>query len=73
MTKKTQNKYSTVSLPTPLVEEIKKNIEGTGMHSASAYVTYILRQILSSPKDQEVIDKKTAEDIKTRMKSLGYL
>jgi len=68
-----KNKYGTVSLPMPLIEEVKKNIEGTGIHSVSAYVSFILRQIMSSPNDQRVLDKKTEEQIRNRLKSLGYL
>jgi hypothetical protein len=69
-----RGKYGTVSLPTPLIDKVKENIEGTGIHSVSAYVSFILRQILSEPSgDNEVLDKKTEEQIKGRLKSLGYL
>ena len=70
---KQKNKYSTVSLPMPLIEEVKRNIGGTGIHSVSEYVTFILRQIFSSPDRGQVLDKKTEEEIKNRLKSLGYL
>jgi len=73
-----KRKYGTISLPMPLIEEVKKNIEGTGIHSVSAYVTFILRQILSSPRSSEkhpgdVLDRKSEDEIKQRLKSLGYL
>ncbi len=75
--KKYKTKYGTVSLPMPLIELIKKNIEGTGMQSVSAYVTFILRQIFSSPKQEgnqdEILDKKQEEEIKQRLQHLGYL
>ena len=48
MTKK--RVYGTISLPTPLIDSVRKKIEGTGIHSVSAYVCFILRQILSSPE-----------------------
>ncbi len=69
---KKKSKFTTVSLPTPLVEAIKQNIEGTGIHSASAYVTFILRQILSGP-NEGILDKKVENEIKNRLKRLGYL
>jgi len=76
---KSENKsagYGTVSLPLPLIEKIKKKIEGTGMNSVSAYVSFILRQILSStensPLSPELIDKKTEEELRNRLKNLGY-
>ena len=70
---KQRNKYGTVSLPMPLIEEVRRNIEGTGVHSVSEYVTFILRQIFSSPDRGQVLDKKTEEEIKNRLKNLGYL
>jgi hypothetical protein len=73
--KRDENKveYGTVSLPMPLINKIKKRIEGTGMNSVSAYVAFILRQILSSSESKEVLSKKDEEEIKRRLKSLGYL
>jgi len=70
-----KNKYGTVSLPMPLIDEVKRNIEGTGINSVSAYVTFILRQILSNPTSTQIdiMNQKTEEDIKARLRSLGYL
>lgn len=70
-----KSRYGTVSLPTPLIEAVKENIQGTGVNSVSAYVTFILRQIFSSPErnKKEVLDKKTEGEIKERLKNLGYL
>lgn len=69
--KKTRE-YGTVSLPMPLIDKIKENIEGTGIHSVSAYIAFILRQIFSEP-NKGILDKKTEEEIKARLESLGYL
>lgn len=67
-------KYGTISLPLPLIEKIKKRIAGTGMNSVSAYVAFILRQILSSPyQDSEnVLNRDEEGEIRRRLKSLGY-
>ena len=70
---KDERKYGTISLPLPLINSVKEKIEGTGIHSVSAYVAFILRQILSSSKAGEVLDKEDEEDLKNRLKSLGYL
>ncbi|HEC92640.1 MAG TPA: CopG family transcriptional regulator, partial [Candidatus Atribacteria bacterium] len=52
--KKTDDKkYTTISIPTPLAEKIKKRIEGTGFHSLSSYVTYVLREVLSGMEEEE--------------------
>ena len=63
-----KGKFSTISLPTQLIEKVKEKIKGTGIHSPSAYVTFILREILSSEGIEE--EKGT---IKQRLKNLGYL
>lgn len=71
-----KSKFSTISLPTQLVDKIKEKIKGTGMHSPSAYVTFILRQLLSeSPenKEREGFSKQEEEAIRKRLKALGYL
>ena len=66
-------KYGTVSLPLPLIKKIKKRIEGTGMPSVSAYVAFVLRQILSSPDEKgETMTKEKEKEIRRRLKSLGY-
>ena len=66
--KNNKSKFSTISLPTQLVKKIKEKIKGTGIHSPSAYVTFILREILAE-------NSKTKEEttIKQRLKNLGYL
>ena len=73
--RKDENKveYGTISLPMPLINKIKKRIEGTGMNSISAYVAFVLRQIFSSSESKEVLSKEDEEEIKRRLKSLGYL
>jgi len=64
--------YGTISLPMPLIEKVKKRIEGTGMNSVSAYVAFVLRQILSYPFKGKLLDREEEEEIKRRLKSLGY-
>ena len=70
-----KREYGTISLPLPLINSVKEKIKGTGIHSVSAYVCFILRQILSSQKveDTNPLDKKTEEEIKNRLKKLGYI
>ena len=67
-----ERKYGTISLPVQLIEMVKKKIEGTGIHSVSAYVAFILRQILSEPEREGILDENTEKKIKERLKSLGY-
>lgn len=72
--KAVKTEYGTISLALPLIEKIKQRIEGTGMASVSAYVSFILRQVLSSqtPDTKDFINKKEEKEIKNRLKNLGY-
>ena len=69
-----KREYGTVSLSLPLINSVKEKIKGTGIHSVSAYICFILRQILSSPEESDSpLDRKTEEEIKGRLKKLGYI
>lgn len=71
-----EGKYTTVSIPTPLAENIKRRIEGTGFNSISSYVTYVLRQVISSMDEEEKkepMSKEDEEEVKRRLKALGYI
>ena len=83
MEKKKAN-YTTVSIPGPLAEKIRRRMEGTGFNSISSYVTYILRQVLSSMERDErkpgnpghgndVFTEKEENIVKERLRALGYL
>ena len=69
--------YTTVSIPKPLVEKIKERMKGTGFSSVSSYVTYVLRQILSSIEEEErskqAFTKEEEETVKQRLRDLGYI
>ncbi|RLF26858.1 MAG: CopG family transcriptional regulator [Thermoplasmata archaeon] len=77
MKKETDDKkYTTISIPTPLAEKIKKRIEGTGFTSLSSYVTYVLREVLSGIEEEEreeAFSKEDEEKVKERLRALGYL
>ena len=69
--------YSTVSLPKPLIEKIKERMKGTGFPSVSSYVTYVLRQVISSIEEEEkskqAFSKEDEEKVKQRLRDLGYI
>jgi len=78
MSKKAEKvrKFTTISIPVPLYEKIKRMIEGTGFTSVSDYVTFILREILASIEEElkdKAFSKEDEERIKRRLKALGYL
>jgi len=73
---KNEKKYTTISIPTPLAEKIKRRIEGTGFHSLSSYVTYVLREVISGMEEdegEEAFTKEDEEKVKDRLRALGYL
>ncbi|RLG50341.1 MAG: hypothetical protein DRN99_09880 [Thermoproteota archaeon] len=71
-----RRKYTTVSIPTTLHARIKRLIEGTGFKSVSDYVTYVLREVVAMHEEErasEPFTKEDLENIKRRLKALGYL
>ena len=72
---KDEKKYTTISIPTPLAEKIKKRIIGTGFNSLSSYVTYVLREVISGIEEEteEAFSKEDEEKVKERLRALGYL
>ena len=72
---KEDKKFTTISIPTPLAEKIKKRIKGTGFTSLSSYVTYVLREIISGTTEEkeEAFTKEDEEKVRERLRALGYL
>ena len=69
-------KYTTVSIPRSLYNRIKRLVEETGFKSVSDYVTYVLREVVAmheSEKYEEPFSEKDLEEIKKRLKALGYI
>ena len=69
-----KRRYTTISIPVPLYEKVKKMIEGTGFSSVSDYVTYVLRELVASYEEERLdFTKEDEERIKRRLRALGYL
>ena len=73
--KKDEKKFTTISIPTPLAEKIKKRIKGTGFTSLSSYATYVLREVIAGTEEEseEAFSKEDEEKVKERLRALGYL
>jgi len=56
--------YTTVSIPKLLADKVKERMKGTGFSSVSSYVTYVLRQVLSSIEQ----DKRAKQAFKKKRK-----
>ena len=69
-----RRRYTTISIPVPLYEKVKKMIEGTGFSSVSDYVTYVLRELVASYEESKLdFTREDEERIKRRLRALGYL
>ena len=69
--------YTTVSIPKLLADKVKKRMKGTGFSSVSSYVTYVLRQVLSSieqdKRAKQAFTKEEEDRVKQRLRDLGYI
>lgn len=74
-----KTKYTTISIPVTLAKKIEERIDGTGFNSITSFVVFVLRQLISSAyheeseKPKEPFTKKDEEEIKKRLKALGYV
>lgn len=64
-------KYTTVSIPKPLDDKLRKLIKNTGFSSTSSFVIYILRELLIEGDGKPLMAEQ--EKIKRRLHKLGYL
>lgn len=58
-----------ISIPEELFKRIESKIEGTEFGSVSAYIVYVIQQVLG----ENSLDKEQQENVKERLKDLGYL
>jgi len=73
---RSSGKYTTVSIPKTLYNRIKRLIRNTGFKSVSDYVTYVLREVVAmheAESYEEPFTKEDLEEIKRRLRSLGYI
>ena len=67
-----------ILIPRDLADKLSKRAKNKGFASLSNYVTYVLRQVLSSIEtDEKKQDKSFAKEgekeVKQRLRQLGYL
>ncbi|MBU0963436.1 CopG family transcriptional regulator [Patescibacteria group bacterium] len=71
---KNEKRYTTISIPVQLNEKLKEKISGTGFHSVSSYVIYVLRQLVSSSyEEKKGFTKEDEKRVRDRLKNLDYL
>ncbi|MEM3839294.1 MAG: ribbon-helix-helix domain-containing protein [Candidatus Micrarchaeaceae archaeon] len=62
-------KYTTITIPQPLFDKIKRKIKSTGFSSVSDYATYILRETLAELESGKGSGKS---GVMEKLKALGY-
>ncbi len=64
----------TIKIPRPLYDSLSEILEGSGFHSVTEFVVYVLRDLLSSRsiKKEPSLSSSEIEIIRKRLKSLGY-
>ena len=68
-----RRKYTTVTIPTPLFDNIKRKISTTGFSSVSDYVTFVLRETVADLVIEKSGKKKQESAIIDKLKALGYM
>jgi len=64
----------TIKIPRPLYEKLLVILEGSGYNSVTDFVVYVLRDLVaSSARAEKKVTEKELEEIKQRLKNLGYL
>ncbi len=65
----------TIKIPRPLYDSINDIIEGSGFHSVTEFIVYVIRDLLSSRStpQEPSLSKTEIEMVRKRLKSLGYL
>ncbi|MDI6826379.1 MAG: CopG family transcriptional regulator [Candidatus Aenigmarchaeota archaeon] len=73
--RKKRSKFTPISIPTPLFDNIREMIEGTGFPSVSSFATYILREVIISleGKKKKVLTEGEKKKMEKRLRILGYL
>ena len=65
---------TSISIPKQLADKIKERIKGTPFNTVSSYMTFIMRLILLEKKDgDEAFTKKDEENVKSKLRELGYI
>jgi len=64
-----------VFLPAELFIQIDKRAKSTGFSSVDEYITFIIEEVLREENEEEKVSfsKEEEEEIKKRLKGLGYL
>ncbi|MBM3976328.1 MAG: CopG family transcriptional regulator [Planctomycetes bacterium] len=64
----------TVKIPRPLYRKIQQVIDGSGFNSPTDFIVYVLRDVIGEAEEQKhEFTQDEIEDVKRKLKNLGYL
>ena len=67
-----QKKVKAVNLPADLYGRIDERARSTGFGSVEEYVTFVMEEVLKEDDQQPAFSKEDEEEVKKRLKALGY-
>jgi len=62
-----------VLLPAELYSQVLERVEATDFGSVDEYITFVLEEVLKEGGKEEAFSKEEEEEVKKRLKALGYL
>ena len=66
----------TVKIPRPLYRKIQHVVDGSGFNSPTDFIVYVLRDVMGEAEvdhGKTEFSKDEIEDLKRKLKKLGYL
>lgn len=66
----------TIALPASLVERVEQRLHQTDFEGPDEYVTFVVEEVLASVEEthgSQQHDSVDADEVKNRLRSLGYL
>lgn len=64
----------TVKIPRPLYRKVQQVIDGSGFNSPTDFIVYVLRDVLGEAEaHKNEFTLQEVEDVKRKLKNLGYL
>lgn len=64
----------TVKIPRPLYRQIQQVVEGSGFSSPTDFIVFVLRDLMGEAQQHEnEFTQDELEDVKRKLKNLGYL
>ena len=68
-----KRKYTTITIPTALFDNIERLIGKTGFSSVSDYATYVLRETVAELEMEKRGGAKQNSTVMEKLRALGYL